>query len=50
MELFVAICLIVVGLATGLLGLKLFRVLLTIAGLIIGATIGFTGIQGIFGT
>lgn len=50
MELFVAICLIVVGLATGLLGLKLFRVLLPIAGLIIGATIGFTGIQGIFGT
>ena len=50
MGLFVAICLIVVGLATGLLGLKLFRVLLPIAGLILGATIGFAGIQGIFGT
>ncbi len=50
MELFVAICLIVIGLAVGLLGFKLFRVLLPIAGLIVGATIGYTGIQGIFGT
>lgn len=50
MELFVAICLIVIGLAVGLLGLKLFKVLLPIAGLVVGATVGFTGIQGIFGT
>lgn len=50
MELFVAICLIVVGLTVGLLGLKLFRVLLPIVGLITGATIGFSGFQGIFGT
>lgn len=50
MELFVATCLIVIGLAVGLLGLKLFRVMLPIAGLVVGATIGYTGIQGIFGT
>lgn len=50
MELFVAVCLIVIGLAIGLLGLKLFKALLPIAGLVIGATVGFTGIQGIFGT
>lgn len=36
--------------AVGLLGLKLFRVLLPIAGLALGAVIGFTGIQGVFGT
>lgn len=50
MELFVAVCLIVIGLSVGLLGLKLFRVLLPVAGLVAGATIGYTGIQGIFGT
>lgn len=50
MELFVAICLIVIGLAVGLLGLKLFRVVLPIAGLVVGATVGYSGIQGIFGT
>lgn len=50
MELFVAVCLIVIGLAVGLLGLKLFRVLLPVAGLVVGATIGYTGIQGVFGT
>lgn len=50
MELFLAICLTVVGLAVGLLGFKLFRILLPITGLIVGATIGFTGFQGIFGT
>ncbi|MGB4762201.1 MAG: hypothetical protein WBP12_02470 [Candidatus Saccharimonas sp.] len=50
MELFVAVCLIVIGLAVGLLGLKLFRVLLPVAGLVAGATIGYTGFQGIFGT
>lgn len=50
MELFVAVCLVVIGLAVGLLGLKLFRILLPIAGLALGAVIGFTGIQGVFGT
>lgn len=50
MEIFVAICLLVVGLCIGLLGYKLFRALLPIAGLVVGATIGFTGFQAIFGT
>ena len=50
MEIFIATCLIVAGLAIGLLGLKLFKAMLPIAGLMVGATIGFTGIQGIFGT
>ena len=50
MELFVAICLIVIGLAVALMRLKLFRVMLPIAGLVVGATVGYSGIQGIFGT
>lgn len=50
MEIFVAICLVAIGLAVGLLGYKLFRVLMPVAGLIVGGTIGFAGIQGIFGT
>lgn len=50
MEIFVAVCLVAVGLAVGLLGYKLFRVLMPVAGLIIGGAIGFAGIQGIFGT
>lgn len=50
MEIFFAIVLIVIGLAVGLLGYKLFRILLPIAGLVVGAVVGFTGIQGIFGT
>lgn len=50
MELLVAICLIFAGLAIGLMGLKLFRILLPIAGLVSGAVIGFSGFQGIFGT
>lgn len=50
MEMLVAICLIAVGLSVGLFGYKLFKILMPIAGLIAGATIGFTGFQGIFGT
>jgi len=50
MEILLAIILIVVGLAVGLLGYKLFRVLLPIASIIVGAVVGFAGIQGIFGT
>lgn len=50
MEIFIAICLIVAGLAIGFLGLKLFRLMLPLAGLLVGAVIGFTGMQGIFGT
>ncbi len=45
-----AISLILLGVAVGLLGYQLFRVLLPLAGLVAGAIIGFTGIQGIFGT
>lgn len=45
-----AISLILLGVAVGLLGYQLFRVLLPIAGLVAGAIIGFTGVQGIFGT
>ena len=50
MEMLVAISLIVIGLAVGLFGYKLFKVLMPIAGLLIGSSIGFTGFQGIFGT
>lgn len=45
-----AISLIALGVAVGLLGVQLFRVLLPLAGLAAGAIIGFTGVQGIFGT
>ncbi len=50
MEIFIAVSLIIVGLTVGFLGLKLFKVLLPLAGLLVGAIVGFTGIQGIFGT
>lgn len=45
-----AILLIAVGLVSSLLGLKLFRLLLPIIGLVTGFMVGFTGVQGIFGT
>lgn len=50
MEIVIATCLIVVGLTIGLLGLGLFRLMLPLAGFIVGGIVGFTGIQGIFGT
>lgn len=50
MLIFTAVCLIIVGLAVGLLGYKLFRVLLPLAGLVAGAVIGFSGFQGLFGS
>ena len=50
MEMLVAICLVAVGLAVGLFGYKLFKVLMPVAGLAVGASIGFTGFQGVFGT
>lgn len=50
MEMFIAICLIVAGLAIGFLGLKLFRIMLPLAGLLVGAIVGFTGMQSVFGT
>lgn len=45
-----AISLIVIGVTVGLLGFQLFRVLLPVAGLVAGIIIGFTGVQGLFGT
>lgn len=50
MEILVAIGLVALGLIVGLLGYKLFRAVMPIAGLVVGATIGFTGFQSIFGT
>lgn len=45
-----AIILLVVGLAVSLLGLKLFRLVLPIIGLVGGAMTGFIGFQSVFGT
>lgn len=50
MEMFTAVSLIIIGLTVGFLGLKLFKIMLPLAGLLVGAIVGFTGIQGIFGT
>ena len=50
MEILVAICLIALGLIVGLLGYKLFRAVMPIAGLAVGVIIGFTGLQAMFGT
>lgn len=46
----VALALIAVGIVTGLLGAKLFRLLLPVLGLVTGFVVGYTGFQGIFGT
>lgn len=46
----VAISLIAIGVVTGLLGAKLFRLLLPVLGLVTGFVVGYTGFQGIFGT
>jgi hypothetical protein len=48
--LIVAILLIVIGVIVGLLGAKLFRVLLPIIGLVSGSMVGFIGVQAVFGT
>ena len=45
----VAILLIALGFFIALMGLKLFRVLLPIIGLISGAMVGFLGVQAVFG-
>lgn len=50
MDTLVAIALVILGLAVGLLGYKLFRAVMPVAGLVVGATIGFTGFQAMFGT
>lgn len=45
----VAIILLITGLLVGLLGQKLFRVLLPTLGLVGGMAVGFVGFQGVFG-
>lgn len=47
---FAATLLIAAGLVTGLLGLKLFRLLLPLVGLVSGFMVGFVGVQSVFGT
>lgn len=46
----VALTLIATGLLAGLLGFKLFRVLLPLMGLVGGSVVGFVGFQTLFGT
>jgi hypothetical protein len=46
----VAFLLLVTGLLVGLLGQKLFRVLLPLLGLVGGTVVGFVGFQAVFGT
>lgn len=46
----VATLLLAFGLVTSLLGLKLFKLLLPVLGLVSGFMIGFVGTQGVFGT
>ena len=45
-----ALLLTAVGLLSSLLGLKLFRIILPIIGLVSGFMVGFGGFQGVFGT
>jgi hypothetical protein len=47
---FVAISLIVLGFVVATLGFKMFRILLPLLGFVSGVMVGFTGVQGIFGT
>lgn len=48
--LILSILLIAIGLVVALMGVKLFRVLLPLIGLISGAMVGFIGTQAVFGT
>lgn len=45
-----AIVTLILGVLVSLLGFKLFRVLLPVAGLVIGAMVGFSGVQAVLGT
>lgn len=47
---FIATLLLAVGLVTSLLGLKLFKLLLPLLGMVSGFLVGFVGFQGVFGT
>lgn len=46
----VAFLLLITGLLVGLLGQKLFRILLPILGVVGGTVVGFVGFQAVFGT
>lgn len=48
--LILAAALILLGGVTAVLGLKLFRLLLPVIGLVAGVMVGFGGVQGVFGT
>lgn len=45
-----AIVTLILGMLVSLLGFKLFRFLLPLAGLVVGAMVGFSGFQGVMGT
>jgi hypothetical protein len=47
---FVSILFLIVGGVTALVGYKVFRVLLPILGLFVGFSVGFSGMQAVFGT
>lgn len=47
---YVAVALFITGLLVSLLGVKLFKVLLPLLGLVAGAVVGFVGFQAVFGT
>lgn len=46
----VALVMTALGLLVGLFGIKLFRILLPLVGLVSGAAVGFIGFQGVFGS
>ena len=48
--LILSILLIAIGLVVALLGIRLFRLLLPVMGLVTGAMAGFVGMQAVFGT
>ncbi len=45
-----ATMLIALGVLSSLLGLKLFKILLPLLGLVSGIMVGFAGVQGVFGS
>ncbi len=47
---FIATLLLAFGLVASLLGLKLFKLLLPLLGLVSGFMVGFVGVQGVFGS
>ncbi|MBP6041960.1 hypothetical protein KA529_02990 [Candidatus Saccharibacteria bacterium] len=47
--LFIALAMLLTGIAVSTLGFKMFKILLPILGLVAGAQVGFIGFQGVFG-